>query len=77
VPFRFFLTASIQLNFFLVYDLTPAERVAAVQGLSELLATGKIKHAIGARFKLQEIAAAHEAVEQGKLIGNVVIDCQP
>jgi NADPH2:quinone reductase len=42
--------------------------------LSELLASGKIKHAIGARYALRDIVAAHEAVEQGKVLGNVVID---
>jgi len=75
VPFRFFLTSSIQLSFFLIYDLTKAERSNALNGISELLSSGKIKHAIGARFKLNEIIAAHETVEAGKLIGNVVIDC--
>jgi NADPH2:quinone reductase len=57
-----------------VYDLTPVEREVALKGLSELLATGKLKHAIGARFALADIVAAHEAVEQGKVLGNVVID---
>jgi len=46
----------------------------AVRGLGEVLAAGKLKHAIGARFALADIAAAHEAVEQGKVLGNVVID---
>ena len=30
--------------------------------------------AIGARFRLRDIAAAHEAVEGGKVVGNVVLD---
>jgi NADPH2:quinone reductase len=74
IPFRLCLTTSLSLQFFLVYDLTPAEREVALKGLSELLASGKIKHAIGARYALNDIVAAHEAVEQGKVLGNVVID---
>jgi NADPH2:quinone reductase len=46
----------------------------ALKGLNEILASGKLKHAIGARFALADIVAAHEAVEQGKVLGNVVID---
>lgn len=74
IPFRLCLTTSLSLQFFLVYELTSQERQAALSGLNEILAAGKLKHAIGARFSLAEIADAHEAVEQGKVLGNVVID---
>lgn len=74
VPYRTLLFSSISLQFFLVYELTAAERQAAVAGLSGLLAQGRLLHTIGARWPLQDIAAAHEAVEQGRLIGNVVVD---
>jgi NADPH2:quinone reductase len=33
-----------------------------------------LQHTIAAKFKLKDIVQAHEAVEQGRLIGNVVID---
>jgi NADPH2:quinone reductase len=74
VPFRALLFNSYRLAFFLVYDLTPAERRAALAGLGELLATGSLVHAIGARFPLDRIADAHEAVEAGRTIGNVIVD---
>jgi NADPH2:quinone reductase len=38
------------------------------------LQSGKLTHAIGARFKLGDIVAAHQAVEQGQVTGNAVID---
>ncbi|NDD24946.1 MAG: NADPH:quinone reductase, partial [Betaproteobacteria bacterium] len=38
-----------------------------------LLARGQLQHTIGARFTLDQIVKAHEAVEAGQL-GNVVID---
>lgn len=74
IPYRELLFGSISLHFFLVYDLADADRRAAIEGLSELLAGGRLAHTIGARWPLGEIASAHEAVEQGALIGNVVVD---
>ena len=74
VPYRALLWNSFNLHFFLVYDLAAQDRRAAVEGLGRLAAEGKLSHTIGARFGLDEIAAAHEAVESGKLIGNVVVD---
>jgi len=73
VPFRPLLWNSLSLRFFLVYDLAASDRRAAIDGLSELLTDGRLSHAIGARFALDEMAAAHEAVEAGRLIGNVVV----
>lgn len=74
LPFRLMLTTSLSMKFFLIYDLTAQERVHAVKELSALLATGRLRHAIAARFSLDEIVTAHEAVEQGRYTGNVVID---
>jgi len=74
IPFRTLLWNSISLRFFLVYDLMPNDRRAVVDGLSRLLAEGRLSHAIGARFGFDEVAAAHEAVEGGSVIGNVVVD---
>jgi NADPH2:quinone reductase len=74
IPFRLCLTTSLSLQFFLVYELTPAERANALMGLCGLLQSGKLTHAIGARFKLDDIVAAHEAVEQGRVMGNAVVD---
>ena len=73
LSFRPLLFNSIGLKFFLVYDLLPADRTWCVNRVNELLAAGKIQHTIGARFSLDQIAQAHEAVEAGQW-GNVVID---
>lgn len=74
VPFRTSLFSSISLRFFLVYDLTPVDRKMAIENLTDLLANGRLSHTIGARFALDDIAGAHEAVEGGKVVGNVVLD---
>jgi NADPH2:quinone reductase len=74
IPFRALLFGSISLHFFLVYDLSAQDRKAAIDGLTALLEQGRLLHAVGQRFRLDDIAAAHEAVEGGKVIGNVLVD---
>jgi NADPH2:quinone reductase len=74
VPFGDVLFKSLTLQFFLVYELTPAEREKALENLKTMLDAGALSHKIGARFPLADIAAAHEAVEHGRVLGNVVLD---
>lgn len=72
--FRPWLFQSVTLKLFLVYTLTDAERHAALEGVNRLLRENLLKHEIGARFNLEQTALAHEAVEAGKTMGNIVID---
>jgi NADPH2:quinone reductase len=74
LPFRPWLFRSMGVKFFLVYDLTPADRQVAVARLSAMLALKQLQHSIGARFSLDQIAQAHQAVEAGQTVGNVVVD---
>ncbi len=74
VPFGDLLFRSLTLQFFLVYELREDQRTSAVADLDTMLKSGGLAHLIGARFPLIEIAAAHETVETGHLVGNVVLD---
>jgi NADPH2:quinone reductase len=74
ISFRPLLFASIGLKFFLVYDLTPADRQACLAQLSEMLTQGRLTHTIGAVFALDQVVQAHQTVEAGQTIGNVVLD---
>ncbi|WP_159592929.1 NADPH:quinone reductase [Chelativorans xinjiangense] len=74
LPFPAMLWGSLTLQFFLVYELLPEERAAALAQLAGMLRQGALRHMVGARFRLDEIADAHEAVESGDVVGNVVID---
>jgi NADPH2:quinone reductase len=74
VPFGDVLFKSLTLQFFLVYELRPAERQKALADLEAMLVKGGLTHTIGARFPLADIASAHEAVEKGRVQGNVVLD---
>jgi NADPH2:quinone reductase len=74
MPFRPWLFQSMGVKFFLVYDLTPADRQKAVARLSAMLSQQQLQHSIGARFSLDQIAQAHQTVEAGQTVGNVVVD---
>lgn len=69
------LPRSLSLHFFLVYELTPAQRRRVLDGVLALLRRGRLVHHIGARFPLADIVAAHEAVEHGTVFGKVLVDC--
>ena len=73
IDFRTMLWGSYDLLFFLVYDLLPAEREAALGELASLLAADVLQHTIAAGFPLEGIAAAHEMVEASDTLGNVVL----
>ena len=74
LPFRPWLFQSMGVKFFLVYDLTPADRQTAEARLSGMLAAGQLQHSIGARYPLDQVAKAHHMVEAGQTVGNVVIE---
>ncbi|TWH00601.1 NADPH2:quinone reductase [Mesorhizobium sp. J18] len=74
ISFPAMLWNSLTLQVFVVYELTWAERDAAIKDLTPMLEAGSLKHSIGARFPLADIAAAHEAVEEGRTVGNIVLD---
>lgn len=74
LPFRPWLFQSMGVKFFLVYELTPADRQTAVARLSGMLAAGQLQHSIGARYPLDQVAQAHRTVEAGQTVGNVVIE---
>ena len=76
MTFRTLLFKSIELKFFLVYSLSDKTRQHDVSGLNQLIQERKIQHCVGKRFALTEIVQAHEAVESGQIVGNVVIEIE-
>lgn len=73
VDFRTLLFNSLRLTFFIVYELPPDDRARAIADLDALLRAGQLRHTVAQTFALDDIAAAHEAVETGRAVGNVVI----
>jgi NADPH:quinone reductase len=73
VPFSAAIRKGLHLYFFIVYNLETAVRESAILDLSSLLEENRLLHNVAARLPLEQIADAHELVEQGKVIGNVVL----
>jgi len=73
VDFGTCLTRSLGLQFFLVYDLQAEARERAVRDVNALLAADSLSHLIAPAYGLDDVAAAHQAVEGGCLLGNVVV----
>jgi NADPH2:quinone reductase len=73
-PGSFCLVNNITVKFLLVYELAADERVRAVAGITRMLEANTLIHNVARTFALADIVAAHEAVEQGKVAGNVVIE---
>ncbi len=72
-----FMSRNVTVHFLLMYLLRPEVVRAAHRDIVALLAKGALRHQIGRRYPLEEIAAAHEAMEGGAVTGNIVIDIAP
>ena len=74
VPFYPAIVKNVRVRFFIVYNLSAGDRAAAIAQLTRWLEHGCLKHNIAARLPLAKIAEAHELVESGRAVGNVVIE---
>jgi NADPH2:quinone reductase len=76
IPIPFFpaIVKNVSFRFFIVYNLAPPDRIRAIEDLTSLMEQGRLSHNIASRFPLASIAQAHEAVEQGTAIGNVIVE---
>jgi NADPH:quinone reductase len=73
IPASFCLQNAIALKFIFVYELTDAERTRAIADITRLLEAGRLINNVALSFALDDIVAAHQAVEQGRAMGNVVV----
>jgi NADPH2:quinone reductase len=73
VSFGASILGNIGYRFFIVYNQPPELRCRGSNEVNEWLRQGKLIHSIAARYPLSEIVAAHEAVESGKVDGQVVV----
>ncbi|MEM9278599.1 MAG: zinc-binding dehydrogenase, partial [Pseudomonadota bacterium] len=74
VSFRDLLFKSISLRFFLVYELTVEERLAAIARLQKFIRSGTAVTRISHVLPFDEIVRAHQLVETGQATGNVVLE---
>jgi NADPH:quinone reductase len=73
IPFQFLLQNSITMQFFLVYLMPQAERERATADITRRLERNELIHNVAQTFDLGDMVAAHEAVESGKAMGNIVV----
>jgi len=75
IPLPFFpaIVKNATLHCFIVYNLSAADRERTLATLQPMLARGELKHQIAATLPLAECAKAHQLVESGKAVGNVVL----
>ncbi len=74
-PFSPTISKGIAVRFYIVYELNAAQRATAIGALNAWLERDLLRHAVAARLPLAQCAAAHEAVREGRCIGNLVLDC--
>ena len=73
LPFFQAIRKNVLFQFFIVYNLSEADRRAGISGVTALLEGGALRHRIAERLPLDRIHEGHELVEQGRAIGNVVL----
>jgi NADPH2:quinone reductase len=73
IPAQPSLVNAMMIKFVYVYELNADERIAAISAINRMLEADTLIHNVALTLPLEDIVAAHEAVEQGKAMGNVVI----
>jgi NADPH2:quinone reductase len=73
LPFFPAIVKNATIHCFIVYNLSAPDRERALATLQPMLARGELKHHIAERLPLAECARAHQLVEGGKAVGNVVL----
>lgn len=66
------MNTRIQMVF--VYTMPDEAKRQACEDINRAIEAGKLIHAVGAKFPLAETAAAHDLIESGDFIGNVVVE---
>jgi NADPH2:quinone reductase len=73
IPAQPLLVNAMKIEFVYVYELTAPEREAALSAINRMLENKTLINNVALTLPLSDIAAAHEAVEGGKIVGNVVV----
>lgn len=67
------LLSGAAVRFFIVYELPLQARKRGIADLTEWLSAGALQHAVAATLPLAQAVEAHERLERGGLIGNVIV----
>ncbi|HJP42689.1 MAG TPA: NADPH:quinone reductase, partial [Gammaproteobacteria bacterium] len=72
VPFYNLMFKSVKLNTYLIYIVADSDRANINQGINAALSDNALTPIIAKSFQLSETVNAHQSVEEGSIIGNVV-----
>lgn len=67
------IMSGASVRFFIVYEMSWEARHRGIADLTRWMTDRRLRHTIGAAFPLDAIVEAHERVESGRMIGNVVV----
>jgi NADPH2:quinone reductase len=73
-PFFPLMVNCIRVDFVLVYTMSQEAHLEAIRDTTACLEAGQYRTHVGARFPLEQLAAAHEAQDSGQVVGKILID---
>jgi NADPH2:quinone reductase len=73
LPLAKLLYANTTIEAFSIFGMSIEQQQAAIDGVNQLLASGKLEHKVGARFGFAQMIEAHEAVEAGTVDGACLV----
>jgi NADPH:quinone reductase len=73
VPFNAMLMKDLTIRFVLIYEVGDAARLDAAGEINRLLAATQLKHQIAEIYSLEQAAATHERMEEGRAIGKLLL----
>jgi len=73
LPFFALASRNVAVCLIMIYTLNPHDRQRVLGTLDRLLSEGPLIHNIAVRMPLEQIVEAHELVEQGRTVGNIVL----
>ncbi|SLN45634.1 NADPH:quinone reductase [Oceanibacterium hippocampi] len=74
LPFHSLMYLGVSIHMIAIYALPKAAQDRAFAAVTEALIAGDLDCRVGARFSLDQIAAAHRAIEEGRIRGSVLVD---
>lgn len=74
LPASWMMQNTVDVRLFLIYEISHEDRQSGIAEINALLEGGRLIHTIGRRLPLEQIVEAHEIVEGGAVVGNVVLD---
>jgi len=77
VPIYSLIYKNLTVHYVLVYAMSKSAHKQAAADITTCLQASALKHQIAGRCSLDRIAEAHEFMESGKAIGNIIVELVP